>query len=85
MTPAATLYWVLILCGDALCSTTGVGEGVSNASFRPLTITTTEAQCKATVAHAKDSKFAGVRAVCIGPDGSRLDSWAPTTASSNSK
>lgn len=71
MTPA--VMWVLILCADQLCSSPG-------ASFTPLTMASTEAQCKATVAAARDSKFAGVRAVCIGPDGSRLDSVAAAVA-----
>lgn len=69
MTPG--VVWVLILCADVLCHSSG-------EAFRPLTTQATEAQCRAVVAHAKESKFAGVRAVCIGPDGARLDSWSPT-------
>lgn len=68
VTATSTAYWVLILCADPLCHASG-------EAFRPLTMQTTEAQCRASVSHATDSRFEGVRAVCIGPDGSRLDSY----------
>lgn len=73
MTSTTVVMWVLILCADQLCSSPG-------AAFTPLTMASTEAQCKAVVAAAKDSKFVGVRAVCIGPDGSRLDSASSTVS-----